>query len=192
MAMARPTNPPADALLETPRRTGGLHGLYERLVSDHAGDLFRMARRFVGDGATAEDLIQDTFLEAWRSLRSLRDPAAGRAWLHAILRHRFARWARRRRNRPQTGVTDEVLDSGRGDPGPDVLERLADRDAVERALAALPDPQREALVLMFVEGLSSHEAAARLAIPRGTILSRVHRARRTLRVVLRRGAGGGV
>ncbi len=72
----------------------GRRALYETLVTRHAALLERVSRRLCRDGAAADDIVQDTYVEAWRSIDSLRDTANARPWLLAILRHRFARWAR--------------------------------------------------------------------------------------------------
>ena len=109
-------------------------------------------------------------------------PEKARGWLFSILRHRAYR---RYRRREIAAVGDERLAEEAVAPGRDVLARLADRDAVDAALATLPEPQRLALVLMYVEGLDSYAAAERLGVSRGTVLSRIHRARQALRGALR-------
>ncbi len=139
----------------------------------------------VGEHAAAEDVLQETYVEAWRSLDSLRDPRSGRAWLFAILRHRCARWVRKASRRPRaTGAVADVAGS-LTQPGPDVVHLLGDRERLQRLLDEMDPRFREALLTVFVEGLTPDEAAKALDIPRGTVLSRCHRARTFLRARLR-------
>jgi RNA polymerase sigma-70 factor, ECF subfamily len=168
-----PSNPDSDSGIR-----------YEQLVAENADRLWRLAYRLTGDRQEAEDLTQETFYEAWRSLRSLRHPAAARAWLASILLHRASRWLRRRRtHRPITRTLDESVDVS---PlrGPE-LETLARQELLQRALDALDPDRRVAFLMVFQEGNSCREAAERLGIPLGTLLSRVHRARGELRWHLR-------
>lgn len=159
-------------------------GAYEALVEAHSAPIWRLAFRLTGDRQEGEDLTQETFYEAWRSLPSLRDPSRGRAWLAAILLHRASRRLRRRRREPPVArPIDE--ESDRAPPaGPD-LDRLARKEDLQRALDALDPDRRAAFLLVFHEGRTCLEAAELLGVPLGTVLSRVHRARLELRRRLR-------
>lgn len=160
--------------------------LYESLVRRHGSDLYRFAYRLVGDATRAEDLVQETYFHAWRSIGSLRDPEAGRAWLMTILRRRWARGLRREAHAPRVSRTGEAdIDATASPlPGPD-LDLFARRESVQAALDRLDVPLKEPFLLVFLEGLSCREAGERLSIPLGTVLSRIHRARASLRVLLR-------
>lgn len=149
---------------------------YETLVRTHAADLYRFAHRLSGQGAHAEDLVQETFQEAWRGLARLRDPQKARAWLFQILRHRHAHWVR---DRGRATAAHQRL--GEAVPAPrDPEHGHSQSDLLQQALAQLDERQRVPLLMIFAEGLTSQETADALGIPLGTVLSRVHRARAKL------------
>ncbi|HLU38784.1 MAG TPA: RNA polymerase sigma factor [Planctomycetota bacterium] len=154
---------------------------------DAQAALWAWARRFVaavlvGAGAhesEVQDLVQETAIAFTRGIPALREPAAFRGWLRTLAQNSL-RAARRRA--PAVPLASEP-------PAPD-HDAFADADevqAVRRALAELPDPLREALVLKAVEGLSQRAIAAVLGVPETTVESRLARARRALRAALARG-----
>ncbi len=152
---------------------------YERLVDAHAASLWRLAWRLTRDADDAEDLVQETYYEAWRSLGSLRQEGAARAWLVRILIHRGAHRLRRARRKPlRPGLDSERVAAPLQ---PTVLATMADREVLEQALAALEPDRRTVILLVFQEGFSCREVGEMLDIPRGTVLSRLHRARHDLR-----------
>ncbi len=128
----------------------------------------------------AEDLVQETFLRAYRGFDRYEPGTNIRAWLFTIL-HRVRTDAFRRAGRsPQTV---EMVDDGPAVPAPQ--EALASgAEDIERALAALPEVFRVAVVLRDVEDLSYDEIAGVLDIPIGTVMSRIHRGRALLRTAL--------
>lgn len=154
--------------------------LYERLVDAHAASLWRMAYRLTGDHDDAEDLTQEAFYEAWRSIGSLREARAGRSWLFTILTHRASRRLRTaRRTPPAERPVDEGYDAAprrRMD-----LTRLQDRETVQRALDAVDPARRQTFLLVIQGGFTCREAGEMLDVPLGTVLSRLHRARAELR-----------
>lgn len=157
---------------------------YERWVREHADDLYRYAHRAVGDPAAAEDLVQETYYEAWKSMRTLRDATRARAWLFRIMRRRVSRWrageARSRALAPASiDGAASVAAQERSPAG-----EASDRDALQHALDALDERLKTPLLMVFIEGLTCRETAARLDLPLGTVLSRVHRAKRRLREAL--------
>jgi RNA polymerase sigma-70 factor (ECF subfamily) len=151
----------------------------------HLPAVYNLARRMARDEGRADDLVQETYLRAFRAFDSYRGGSM-RAWLVAICLNAARSEARRLRRRPE-----EVLDA---DPQvsagtQDVCEAAVascERDGIVRALRRLPEPQRTALVLMDVAGLTATEAAEVMACPRGTVLARVHRGRRRLAALLER------
>lgn len=159
--------------------------VYGQLVRDHADGMFRLAVGLIGGAADAEDVVQETFLEAWRSLGSLRDSGRARAWLYTILRHQCSRYWRRQRSGVRLLQPAFDLPDARVDPGPGAVARLSDAETLRDALRRIPPYQREVIVLIYVDGLEPAGAAERLGVAHGTVLSRVHRARRSLRVALR-------
>lgn len=118
------------------------------------------------------DAAQETMIQVMRDLAGLRDPAALRAWVRRIATREAIRHAERRRREPLFDALDET-EGVRLDP--------ALRRDVERVLGELPPDQRAILVLRDLEGLSEAEAAAVLDVARGTIKSRLHRARDAFR-----------
>ncbi len=160
--------------------------MYESWVREYAADLYRCAFRLIGRSDAAEEIVQETFYEAWRSIDSLRDPAKAKPWLLKLLRHRYAHWVRDESRRPKTGV---VLDlegsnpsSGAEEPG-DVMAR---REWLQAALNALDDRYKVPFILVFLEGFTCEQVGEFLELPLGTVLSRIHRGRRFLREYLKR------
>lgn len=150
--------------------------LYAALVRAHAADLYRYAVRLTGDTDFAEDVVQETFQEAWRGLAGLRSPEAGRAWLFQIMRNRHAHGVRAASRRPAPSSGIDELSQTCGD--------APDRSALQRALDDLDARFKTPFLMVFLEGLTCQETADALGIPLGTVLSRVHRARAALRVTL--------
>ena len=153
---------------------------YEALVLPHLDAAYNLARWLTRNDHDAEDVLQEAMLRAYRHFDSLRGEA--RPWLLAIVRN--ACWTWLQANRPaELAVVDEPeLDT----PGPEaILARELDRRAVNQAIAALPVPFREALVLRELEDLSYKEIARIAGVPIGTVMSRLARARRLLMEALR-------
>lgn len=156
---------------------------YERWVGDYTDDLYRFAFRICGDADTAEDLVQETFYHAWKSMDKVRDKAKARAWLFQTLRFRYAHLVRDRSRRIRASVSTSDLAEQIVDPGPSPVIRLVDRDALQVALNKLDEDLKTPLLKVFLQGLTCRETAEALNIPLGTVLSRIHRARRKLRSV---------
>jgi RNA polymerase sigma-70 factor, ECF subfamily len=158
---------------------------FESWVLPEIEVLFRVARSLTRDTGAAEDLVQDTLLRAYRAIDRF-DGAYPRAWLLTILRN--AHTNNHRRRRPE--LLDQRTDGTGHDPAdPEVdVEAAAMAGTVDRrlsqALGELPPRFREVVVLVDVDGLSYAESAALLDVPVGTVMSRLHRARRRLREAL--------
>lgn len=168
---------------------------FEAEILVHLNDLYRAALRLTGRPAEAEDLVQETCLRAFRSLDQLRHPGAARAWVFAILRAAFLREAERQARRP-TASLDELDDAAlRPDEAlRDLYEHYSLRPdelahEVREAVGRLPLAYREVLVLAHVGGFSYRELTRILGVPLGTVMSRLFRARRQLRILLREGVG---
>ncbi len=159
--------------------------LYEKLVHSHSGAVYRFAYRLCGNPDMADDLVQETFCEAWRSIDSLRDAGRAKSWLFQILRYRNAHAIRDRSRRVQAKPDIDQLNKVSDGTGPDVLKRLSDRELLQRALEALDERYKEPFLLVFQEDFTCREAAELLNIPLGTVLSRIHRARKFMRRFLR-------
>jgi RNA polymerase sigma-70 factor, ECF subfamily len=144
-------------------------------------ELFRVARRVSGDAAAAEDLVQDTYLEAWRSFDRFEPGSNCRAWLYKIL-FRVIGSRRRELKREMAMFDDRAFDESQAAVhtpagGLNALQ-------IERAFAAMPIASVAVIQLVDVEGLSYREAAAALDVPVGTIMSRLHRGRAKFRRML--------
>jgi RNA polymerase sigma-70 factor, ECF subfamily len=154
--------------------------LYESWVRAHAAELYRMAHRLTGGPEAAEDLVQETFTEAWRFMGNLRDSTKARPWLYRILRHRYAHWMRDSGRRVSASVSlDRVAEPSARD-GQEGTAGVDTRDSLSKALERLSDEYKEPFLMVFLEGLSCRETAQELDIPFGTVLSRIHRARQAL------------
>lgn len=151
---------------------------YENLVNAYSSWLYRYAYWLCGEKATSEDLVQETFLRAWRFLDSLKDENSAKSWLTTILRRENAR----RFERKQFDYSDVEMDTISSerqdfDTRPEVL-------ALRNAMRKLPVKYREPLVLQVLEGYNLEEIAAIFDIPRNTVATRLHRARQKLRKFL--------
>jgi RNA polymerase sigma-70 factor (ECF subfamily) len=166
---------------------GGDAGAYGEVADRHAGRLFRLAFRLVSGTSDAEDVVQETLLAGLRQAGKFRGDASVKTWLTGILVRQAARHHRRRARRKAAPVEDDGFTGGGGGlrPGGSVAESAHRRMDVQRALAALSPLHREVVVLREFEGMSYAEIAEAVGVPRGTVESRLHRARQELRVLLR-------
>ena len=169
----------------------GDDGAFEALVLRYQARIVNYASAMVHDAGAAEDVAQETFVRAWRGLGRFRGESAFKTWLYRIATN-VARTHLDRRGR-QSRIGDRSLDDESEplqaadvpSPAPDAETSLVRREAIDRALAELPDELRVALVLRDVEGLDYKEIAGVTGAPIGTVESRIFRARRRLRTLLR-------
>lgn len=188
------TAAPAPRAGPAPTRRSGVdqspHAEFKRVVHPHLGWLYGLACRLVGDGR-AEDLVQDCLVKAFRSFGQLRDHRAAPAWLRQILvnlARDAARHDERSADEVPTGAVDEVYSLYRTiadeDPLPysdsvhlDFLSCFSVPD-VWAVLDRLPAHYRTPLVLVHMYGVPTREVVAALGLPRGTVLSQLHRGRK--------------
>jgi RNA polymerase sigma factor (sigma-70 family) len=160
---------------------------FNRVVLPHLDDAHALARLITGNVTDAEDVVQDACLQAFRAILSFAGDNA-RAWLLTIVRHSAYRWMRK--NRPQALVLVDDLDAaacaqaaiaGMGGKTPEAA-LIAKHDAarLDAALAGIPAPFRETVVLREIDGLDYRAIAQRTDVPIGTVMSRLARARRRL------------
>ena len=165
---------------------------FEELALPHLNALYRLAFRLTGDTTAAEDLVQETYLKAFQGFNSLRSAESIRPWLFQILsRLSTDRYRSTRREVPldeaveldRFSLYDQIADE---DPFPysnrlhdDFLSQFQD-DEVRRALAALPEAYRIAVVLVYTEEMSYQQLAEVLGCPLGTVMSRLYRGRKAL------------
>lgn len=152
---------------------------FHQEVLPHLDAVYRFALRLSGEADVAEDLVQETFLRAWRSIAQLREVAAVKAWLITIVRREHARLFERKRL-----PTDDIDDV----PVEDELNLSADAQMdvhlVRAAMAELPEKYREPLVMQVVMGMSCKEIAQSLEISESAVMTQLFRARQKLRELL--------
>jgi RNA polymerase sigma-70 factor (ECF subfamily) len=153
------------------------------LYAAHAAPIHAFAYRATGDRQAAEEIVQDTFVRAWRSMDRF-DPqrAELRAWLFAIARNLTVDYFRRKGARPSTPTTQDRLEREAG--GSSDIDRAVEVWQVADALDRLSVAHREAIVEIHLRGASIAETAARLGVPPGTVKSRVYYGLKALRLVL--------
>jgi RNA polymerase sigma-70 factor (ECF subfamily) len=153
----------------------------ERLIVREIPSLRAYARLLVGDRTQADDLVQECLERAWSRSHLFRIDGDMRVWLFTILHNLHVSAIRQARRRPVVIPLAEYDESLAVPSGEDLHMALADLD---RALAELPAEQRAAVLLVGVEDMSYAQAAAVLAIPVGTLMSRLHRGRKQLRILM--------
>ena len=173
----------------TPDKIGGLddNARFASVVMPHIDDAYRLAHWLTGSRTDAEDVVQDASLRAFRAIRGFAGGSA-RAWVLSIIRNTAYSWLHK--NRPAAVVTVDDLEAvelAQANPGdPDAptpeatLIAKADAEHLRAAIAALPPPFRETLVLRDIEGLDYREIAEATEVTIGTVMSRLARARRSL------------
>jgi RNA polymerase sigma-70 factor (ECF subfamily) len=155
---------------------------FDRSALVHQASLMRMARRLCGTRDVADDLVQETYLDAWRSFHRFEPGTNCRAWLYKILFFNYTRYRRKQSREPFLVEIDDAAESAvRFDPQtPDALTA----ESVKAAFERLAEPFHTTVFLVDVEQLTYREAAEALQIPIGTVMSRLSRGRRLLRVEL--------
>ena len=171
---------------------------FEGLAEGLETPLFAAALRLTRNRTDAKDLVQETWVRAFRSLEQFQPGTSFKAWVFRIQMNAFLNRERRRVKEPlltdfEAGEPPDRSPSEEEEASAEGLERLFDRhvsDEVKRAVDGLPPEFRAVLVLNAVGGLSYEETAAAVGAPVGTVMSRLYRARRRLRAELREWARG--
>lgn len=150
------------------------------LHDQHASVVWRYAVRLTGSPSSADDVVQETLLRAWRTPRLLdQDPAEARSWMFTVARNIVIDDARSARRRHESTV--EHLPER---PAADRIDGLFDSLLVSEALAALSDDHRAVVTRAYYGGLNTAELAAELNLAEGTVKSRLHYGLRALRLAL--------
>ena len=152
---------------------------FNRLVGEYSKDVFRYAYWLCHDKTMAEELSQETFVRAWKSIDSLQDDKAAKSWLFTIVRRENARQYERKR----LDMLDDV-DFDRVGATRDEYDTSTEAFVLRRALAELSEEYREPLVLQVIGGYSTEEIANQLGIKAGAVMTRLFRARKKLREML--------
>ena len=195
LARMAPTDPPPGVVQasEVHDRSG-----FEEEALLHAEHLYRIALRLTGSRQAAEDLVQETYLRAFRAWRSYRPGTNLAAWLATIMRNANLDELRRQSRRPVQEPFDDDGDyylynrlaAAGPQPQDEVIARLSG-NAIVSALGDLPPNFREVVVLVDVGDFTYADAAGILGIPIGTVMSRLYRGRRLLKRALADQAGDG-
>jgi RNA polymerase sigma-70 factor, ECF subfamily len=154
---------------------------FESTALPYLNELYRTATRAVGNATEASDIVQETYLQAWKSYNRFTPGTNCRAWLYKIMFHVIQHY-RRRQRRFVAVVTEDDEPSLESllRYEPPVPQTLSDEEILA-ALTALPERYRDVILLVDVDELSYKEAAAALDVPIGTVMSRLSRGRATLR-----------
>lgn len=169
---------------------------FEQCVEQHHAGLYRVALRLTGREAVAMELVQETYLQAWRGLSSLRDIERMRAWLFAILRRQFCKSLGRPTDWLASDITSDNANDDSNIPANRWLEeqaqvssqsqQLEQRDLIQWAIQRLDVRYRFPVLLQLMEEMSVHDIGQALELPTGTVLSHLHRGKQQLRVFLER------
>ena len=164
----------------------GSRDAFDELVRRYQTPILNLARAMTGGSADAEDLAQDVFVRAWRGLASFRGESSFATWLYRVainvIQSHRGRASRLRRLFVASPASDDLEDPIESAADPDDLERrVLDRDAIDRALATLPEDLRLAVTLRDVQGLDYRAIADVTGTPMGTVESRIFRARQRLK-----------
>lgn len=155
---------------------------FEREAMPHLQDLYRTAVRVMGHRERAEDVVQETFLQAWRSFAKFEPGTNCRAWLYKILFHCVNHHRRKWFRFPLLHEKEEFLEQNLTYTPP-IPEHVTDEEILA-ALDRIPADFRAAVILVDVEEFAYKEAAEILAVPIGTVMSRISRGRKLLREAL--------
>jgi RNA polymerase sigma-70 factor (ECF subfamily) len=181
----RPASAEAEATLVESAR-GGDRAAFEELVRRHADRLYAVVLRFVADADEAQEVTQEAFLRAWRSIGRFERRSRFFTWLYRIGINEAKRRAARRPVAPVTSLEDEpVPEAPDWSEAPQTRSEQAEvRRILETAIRALPIEYRAPIVLRDVEGLSTREAAEVMDLGEAAFKSRLHRARLAVRRAL--------
>lgn len=148
-------------------------------VEQCADSLFRVAYRLTGNETLAAELVQETYLNAWKSIDRLEDSDRMRAWMFAILRNQYTKLLRKEKRSVPTSEHLDTLQNSKSSSNENETV-----DQVQAALGKLSDIHKLPLLLVAIEGMSVEDAGKVLDLPRGTVLSRLHRGRQKLKELL--------
>jgi len=161
---------------------------FDKLYRDHVDLVYRYAHRLCGEMESAKDLVQETFLNAYRGFRGFRGDARISTWLYTIASRACMRMRRKRRGQPERELSlDEFIPTSEGEfhlqipvdglTPEEALENKELREALDQAIQKLPSKYRMTLVLRDMEGLSAKEVATIMGVNERAVKSRLHRAR---------------
>lgn len=161
---------------------------FDKLYRDHADLIYRYAHRLCGEAESAKDLVQETFLNAYRGLKGFRGEAQVSTWLYTIASRACMRMRRRRKGEPERELSlDEFIPTSEGElrlqipmdglTPEEALQNKELREALDQAINKLPKKYRMTLILRDMEGLSAKEVGTIMGANERAVKSRLHRAR---------------
>jgi RNA polymerase sigma-70 factor (ECF subfamily) len=161
---------------------------FEKLYESYKDKVFRLSLRILWDREDAMDATQETFVKAYRALGKFKGKASFSTWLYRITYNTAIDLLRKRSRRPETAIDEDEDRDARlagGFQKPDRrIEKIQAGVVVESALAKLPEPQRMVVMLHDIEGLKYREIAKVMGCSMGTVMSRLHYARKKLKAML--------
>jgi RNA polymerase sigma-70 factor (ECF subfamily) len=163
------------------RARDGDRDAFSTIAAQSLGHVSAVARMILRDEYAAQDAVQEAFIEAWRSLPSLRDPDRFDAWMRRLLVRSCFKGTRRGK---RVGVAEIRLTPADEPAIPDAARQVGIRDELERGLARLSPEQRAVVVLVYYVDLPLADAAQAMGIPLGTAKSRLNRATSALRAAI--------
>ena len=175
-------------MFRTPKNNGHL---FKELAYPHTRFLYNVALKYMRNQYDAEDLVQETMYAAFRNFHQLREQSKCRSWLFAIMRSNFLKEKRQAVRRPQLGGDDSYLSFLEGVSTTNVagdLEKKLESDHVQEIIERLPEKYKTPLILFFLEDMSYQEISDFLDIPIGTVMSRLSRAKQSMKKELLREA----
>ena len=152
---------------------------FEAAALPHMNDIYRTAVRLLGAGSGADDVVQDVYLQAWKSFSQFESGTNCRAWLFKILFHTLHHYRRKWLNIRMVKESEDILEHTAAS-GPPLPEQITDEEMLA-ALTEVPQDFRAVVLLIDVEEFSYKEAAGILNVSIGTVMSRLSRGRRLLR-----------
>jgi RNA polymerase sigma-70 factor (ECF subfamily) len=192
MASATPVDDEASLVAQL---RAGDQAAFEQVVRSYGGRLLAVARRIVGSEEDARDVVQDAFMNAFKSLDRFEGNAKLSTWLHRIVVNAALMRLRTRKRKPEQSIETMLpsfLDDGHheerfqswDEPIDKIMERAENRELVRKQIDALPEGYRTVLVLRDIEGLDTEETANVLGLSVNATKIRLHRARQALRSLL--------
>jgi RNA polymerase sigma-70 factor (ECF subfamily) len=169
-------------------KTNGIDLRFDRLYRDHVEKIFRFAHRLCGEEHDAKDLVQETFLNAYRGLKDFRGESSITTWLYAIAAHACIRMRRKRKGEPERELSlEEFVPTSEGEfrlqvparglSPQQAMENKELRRALSQAIQKLPKKYRLVLVLRDMEGLTAKQVGSIMRLNERAVKSRLHRAR---------------
>ncbi|WP_421695783.1 sigma-70 family RNA polymerase sigma factor [Aestuariivirga sp.] len=157
---------------------GGSHAAFSELVSRYFQPVYRLVWRMTGGAADAEDIAQEAFVKLWKNPAQVREAGALKGWLMRVASNGVIDRSRK----PRSGTLEDAPEIADPQARPDApLDRAQAASLVDRRIAGLPERQRQALSLVYFEGLTNIEAAAAMEVSVDALESLLSRARRSLK-----------